>query len=126
MTLSWRSAFVATLALLTLACSQRFEWREVRVDDGAVASLPGRPQSVTRDLDLGGQPVAMTMWSTGVGATMFAVGVAHLPAALSAEPAGRAQAIAHFRDGLVRNVGGAGITSTSPSLTWNAVSYLPE
>jgi len=117
MTLSWRSAFVAALALLTLACSQRFEWREVRIDDGAVASLPGRPQSVTRDLDVGGQPVSMTMWSTGVGATMFAVGVARLPAALSAEPAGRAQAIAHFRDGLVRNIGGAGTTSTPPTLT---------
>jgi len=116
MTHRWRSAFVAALALLSLACSQRFEWREVRVDDGAVAALPGRPQSVTRELDVGGQPVSMTMWSTGVGATMFAVGVARLPAALSAEPAGRAQAIAHFRDGLLRNIGGVATASTPPSL----------
>ena len=117
MTHRWRLAFVAALALLTLACSQRFEWREVRVDDGAFAALPGRSQSVTRDLDVGGQPVSVTMWSTGVGATMFAVGVARLPAALSAEPAGRAQAIAYFRDGLLRNIGGTVTASTSPSLT---------
>jgi hypothetical protein len=112
----WRSAFVAALALLAVACSQRFEWREVRVDEGAVAALPGRPQSVTREVDVGGQPVSMTMWSTGVGATMFAVGVARLPAALSAEPAGRAQAIAHFRDGLLRNIDGVATASTPPSL----------
>ena len=116
MTHRWRSAFVAALALLILACSQRFEWREVRVDDGAVAALPGRPQSVTRDLDVGGQPVSMTMWSTGVGATMFAVGVARLPVALSGQPVGRAQAIAHFRDGLVRNIGGTVTASAPPSL----------
>jgi hypothetical protein len=116
MTHRWRSAFVAALALLALACSQRFEWREVRVDDGAVAALPGRPQSVTRELDVGGRAVSMTMWSTGVDATMFAVGVARLPAPLFEEPAGRAQAIAHFRDGLVRNIGGVATASTPPSL----------
>jgi len=117
MTHRWRSAIAAVLAaLLVLACSQRFEWREVRVDPGAVAALPGRPQSVTRDLEVGGQPVSMTMWSTGVGATMFAVGVARLPAALSAEPAGRAQAIAHFRDGLLRNIGGVATAAAPPSL----------
>ena len=116
MTHRWRSAFVAALALLSVACSQRFEWREVRVDEGAVAALPGRPQSVTREVDVGGQPVSMTMWSTGVGATMFAIGAARLPPALTADPAARAQAIAHFRDGLLRNIGGTVTTSAPPSL----------
>lgn len=116
MTRGWRSACVAAAAVMMLACSARFEWREVRVDAGAVAALPGRPQSVTRDLDVGGQRVSMTMWSTGVGATMFAVGAAHLPAALSADAAGRAQAIAYFRDGLVRNIGGTVTPSAPPSL----------
>ena len=116
MTYRWRSAFVAALALLAVGCSQRFEWREIRIDEVAVAALPGRPQSVTREVDVGGQPVSMTMWSTGVGATMFAVGVARLPAALSTELAGRAQTIAHFRDGLLRNIGGTSATSTPPSL----------
>ncbi|MGE5161194.1 MAG: hypothetical protein ACM3O5_06790 [Betaproteobacteria bacterium] len=116
MTHRWRSALVAALTLLTLACSQRFEWREIRIDEGAVAALPGRPQSVARDIDVGGRPVSMTMWSTGVGATMFAVGMARLPPALFEEAAGRAQAIAHFRDGLVRNIGGTVTAGAPPSL----------
>ncbi len=114
MTLPWRSAFIAVAALLALACSPRFEWREVRTDEGAVVSLPGRAQSVTRELDVAGQRVSMTMWSTGVGPTMFAVGSAHLPAALTAEATARAQAMTYFRDGLVRNIGGT-VTSTGPA-----------
>jgi hypothetical protein len=113
----WRAAIAVAAALLLLACSQRFEWRELRMAEGAVASLPGRPQTVTRELDVGGQPVAMTLWSTGVGPTMFAVGAARLPPALAAEAAGRAQAIAYFRDGLVRNIGGTVTASGPASLT---------
>lgn len=112
----WRSAFVAALALLALACSQRFEWREVRTGDGAVASLPGRAQSVMREIDVAGQRVSMTMWSTGVGPTMFAVGSARLPAPLAADPAGRAQVIGYFRDGLVRNIGGTVTSSAAAPL----------
>lgn len=96
----------AALAVLLFACSARFEWREVRSDEGFVAALPGRAQSVARDFDMAGQPVSMTMWSTGTGATMFAVGVARLPPAAVADDAARAQTIAYFRDGLVRNIGG--------------------
>ena len=108
-----RSALIAAAALLALACSPRFDWREVRTNDGAVASLPGRAQSVTRELDVAGQRVSMTMWSTGVGPTMFAVGSARLPASLVADAAARAQAMTYFRDGLVRNVGGT-VTSSTP------------
>ena len=113
----WRAALVATVALLALGCTQRVEWREIRMDEGAVASLPGRPQTVTREVDLGGHQVSMTMRSTGVGPTMFAVGAAKLPAGLAADPAGREQAIAHFRDGLVRNIGGTVTASTKASLS---------
>ena len=112
----WRSPLIAVAALLALACSPRFEWREVRTNDGAVASLPGRAQSVTRELDVAGQRVSMTMWSTGVGPTMFAVGSARLPAPLMADAAARAQAITYFRDGLVRNIGGTVTSSTPASL----------
>jgi hypothetical protein len=116
MTSRGRLLLVAAATLLLLACSQRFEWRELRTNEGALAALPGRPQSVTRDLDIGGQPVAMTMWSTGVGPTMFAVGAARLPPPLAADPAGRAQVIATFRDGLVRNIGGTVTATTRPPL----------
>lgn len=112
MSTGWRWAAVAAAALLMLACSQRFEWRELRTDEGIVASLPGRPQSVTRDVDVAGQRVSMTMWSTGVGSTMFAVGAARLPGPLAVDAAARTEVVAYFRDGLVRNIGGT-VTSTA-------------
>lgn len=109
-----RTGLIAAAMLLAVACSARFEWREVRTAEGAVASLPGRAQSVTRELDVAGHKLSMTMWSTGVGPSMFAVGAARLPEALAANEAGRAQAIAYFRDGLVRNIGGT-VTATTPA-----------
>lgn len=113
MTTGWRIALSSVLALL-LSCSARFEWREVRTPDGAAVALPGRPQQVTREVAIDGQSVTMTMLSTGVGPTMFALGTAQLSPALAADPAGRARVIAFFRDGLVRNIGGA-VTSSAPA-----------
>jgi hypothetical protein len=107
----------AAALLLALACSPRFEWRELHTNEGAVATLPGRAQSVTRELDVGGQKVSMTLWSTGVGPTMFAVGAGRLPPALAADAAGRAQAMAYFRDGLVRNIDGTVTSSAAAPLT---------
>ena len=48
----------------------------------------------------------MHMTSTGIGATLFAVGTARLPASLSADAGSRQQAMDFLRDGLVRNVSG--------------------
>jgi len=107
----------AAAALLVLACSPRFEWREVRSDAGIVASLPGRPQSVTRELNVGGEPVSMTMMSTGVGPTMFAIGTARLPPTVTQAPGGPGQTIAYFRDALVRNIGGTVTSSAAAPLT---------
>jgi hypothetical protein len=106
-----RGAFIAAAAVCALACSARFEWRELRTAEGAMVSLPGRPQTTTRELEIDGQRVAVTMWSTGVGPTMFALGAARLPAPLVADAAARARSIAYFRDGLVRNIRGT-VTAT--------------
>jgi hypothetical protein len=95
----------AWVIALALGCSERFEWREIRSDDGFVALLPGRPQQVTREIDLVGQRAPMTMWSTGNGPTMFAVGTMRLPSAAYADAAARQATLAYFRDALVRNVG---------------------
>jgi hypothetical protein len=109
----WRRLVGAIGVVLLVACSARFEWREVRADV-FVASLPGRVQNVARDIDMDGQKVPMTMWSTGVGPTMFAVGEARLPPAAVADDAARDRTIAYFRDGLVRNIGGT-VTSRKPA-----------
>jgi hypothetical protein len=110
---AWRWVALAVCVGLLAACSARFEWRELRTDE-FVASLPGRPQTVARDIELAGEKVPMTMWSTGVGPTMFAVGAARLPAAAVADQSSRDQTLAYFRGGLVRNIGGT-LTSQKPA-----------
>jgi hypothetical protein len=110
---AWRWVALAVCVGLLAACSARFEWRELRTDE-FVASLPGRPQTVARDIELAGEKVPMTMWSTGVGPTMFAVGAARLPAAAVADQSSRDRTLAYFRDGLVRNIGGT-LTSQKPA-----------
>jgi hypothetical protein len=130
MPFTWRPAFVAALVTLMaalLGCSERFEWREVRADEGFVALLPGRPQVVTRDIDIGGQRGAMTIWSTGSGPAMFAVGTVRLPPAAMADATARDMAVAQFRDGLVRNIGSAHATPlTLPPLATGARKPLAD
>jgi hypothetical protein len=103
-----------------LGCAPKFDWREVRsAADAYAVSLPGKPQIVTRDLELplgtGTQKVSMTMTSTGVGPTMFAVGVAHLPAGVPQDAAAVQNTMSFFRDGLLRNIGVRSVESeTTP------------
>lgn len=113
-----RIVWLLTLALLA-ACSPKFDWREVRsTADAYAVSLPGKPQIITRDLDVplaaGAQKVSMTMTSAGVGATMFAVGAAHLPPGVAQDDAAVQSAMAFFRDGLLRNIGVAGPVDEKP------------
>lgn len=57
----------------------------------------------------------MSMTSTGIGATLFAVGVAQLPLMAAGAPASRQRVLAAFRDALVRNINGTiGKTSVPP------------
>ena len=86
-------------------CSPAYDWREVHpAPGGFVVALPQRAHTEERDVGLGdaGLSVPMTMTSTGIGPTLFAVGVARLPAGAPAA----AQLLAWVRDGLVRNIGG--------------------
>lgn len=102
------------LALLS-ACSPKFDWREVRSADGGFAVLlPDRPQTVEREIAFDRGPIAMTMTSTGVGPTMFAVGVARLPAQATRDAPAVERTVALFRDALVRNIGAAA-TATRPA-----------
>ncbi len=94
------------------ACNPTFNWREFRSPDGFAIVLPGRPQTVRREVKLPDVTVQMSMTSTGIGATLFSVGSAQLPPGFSAEPSARQQTVALFRDSLVRNVSGS-ITKTA-------------
>lgn len=96
-------AALAPLAGLA-GCAPALNFREVRVAEARCAiALPGKPQTVTREIPFAGQVLAMTMTSTGVGATLFALGRAQLPAAALA-PEALAQTVSFFRDGLLRNL----------------------
>jgi hypothetical protein len=109
-----RGLLGAALASLLLAgCSPRLNWREVKLAEArCVIALPDKPQAVQRELDFDGQKVRMDMTSTGVGPSLFAVGVARLPASAVA-PERLASTISWFRDGLLRNVNGS-LTGTQP------------
>lgn len=98
------------------ACSPTFNWREFRSPDGFAVMLPGRPQTVTREVKLPDTTVQMSMTSTGIGATLFAVGAAQLPVGLSAEPEARQRTIAYMRDALVHNIGGSIVKQSSAAL----------
>lgn len=99
------------------ACNPTFNWREFRSPDGFTVVLPGRPQTVSREVKLPDGTVHMSMTSTGVGATLFAVGAASLPPGLSAEPSARQRTIGHLRDALVRNVNGTITQSSAAALS---------
>ena len=104
------------IAASSIACNPTFNWREFRSADGFALMLPGRPQTVTREVKLPDATVQMSMTSTGIGATLFAVGAAQLPAGLSAEPAARQRTIAYLRDALVRNVNGSEVKTSAAAL----------
>jgi hypothetical protein len=99
-----RRAALFALALLLAGCSERLQWREVRSPDGYTVLLPGRAQTVQREVEVDGRKLPVSMTSTGVGPTMFAVGVVQMPPGL--EPAAQARVLAHFREALVRNIDG--------------------
>lgn len=101
------------------ACSARFDFREVRTAEYLVA-LPGKSQTQTRDVDYAGPggpaKLSMTMTSSGIGPTLFAVGAVTLPAAAVAPEQVEATA-AWFRDAFLRNVRGKLIAAQPVSVT---------
>jgi hypothetical protein len=112
-----RTSALATAACILLAgCSPRFDWREVSSPEGFAVMLPGRPQMVEREIAFEAARIPMSMMSTGVGATMFAVGVARLPPAATADPEVRQRTLARFRDALVSNSSAVMRRSTAPQL----------
>lgn len=96
------SAFAMAALLALGACSPTYNWRESS-DNGAhfVVLLPGKPASVTRQVDLDGPKVDMNMTAAEADGATFAVGTAELPDAAAASRALDAMAAA-----LLGNIGG--------------------
>ncbi len=104
------SRLIACLALLALCgCTPDFNWREVRFPEhGINLMLPGKPDSMTRRIQLDGMDVDMTMFGAQAGGNKFAVGVIAL-APSGAAPTGKA--LAAMRGQMLRNIGGTELSA---------------
>jgi hypothetical protein len=96
-----RAALLAA-AGLACGCTPTLNWRELPVGDSAKASFPCRPQSDTRTLTLGGQPVQMQLKACEAGQVLWAVTSAQVADAAQA-PA----ALVELRRSLVANLAGS-------------------
>lgn len=93
--------FIAGLLLLS-ACSPKYDWREVRSDNAPyVIALPTKPTTHTRDIDLKGIKVSMTMVASEVDGVTFAVGSAELPDSTQAQVS-----LATMKTAMINNIGG--------------------
>jgi hypothetical protein len=100
-----RIAAFAPLLALAVACSPKYDWRELRPAGlDCVVTLPGKPAAMSRAIDLDGVPVTMTMHGTRVDDTSFAVAMAVLP---GDDPQTRANALSAMQRGMLRNIGAA-------------------
>jgi hypothetical protein len=94
------------LCLLLVACSPKYNWRDYASPDAPYRVMfPAKPSTFTRNIDLDGMPVKMTMTAAEVEGATFAVGAAEAPDAARAQAALEAMQVA-----LVRNIG-ATVTS---------------
>lgn len=109
--LPWPGLRLCVLGVALTACAPAFDWRELQPAQAHCAiALPGRPQTVQREVVVAGRPLSMQTTSAGVGATLFAVSVLRLPAADDAQIDA---ALGWARDGLLRNIGGV-VTGSEP------------
>jgi len=91
------------VALLSLtACSPKYNWREVHGKDTPfVALFPDKPVTVTRAVNLDGQPINMTMTAAEVDGVSFAIGCATL-----ADSSQSAATLHTMKAAMLRNIGG--------------------
>jgi hypothetical protein len=96
------TAYAALLpALLLAACSPKYNWRDYASPDAPYRVMfPAKPASFTREIDLDGMHVPMTMTAAEVDGATFAVGAAEAPDAARAQAAVEAMNLA-----LLRNIG---------------------
>jgi hypothetical protein len=99
---------LGTLAFVALGsgCSPEFNWRETRSEDHRfMVLLPARPATLTREIDLEGQRVQMTMIGARVDRALFTVGAVQLEVPEVGLGAARARALEAMRVAMLRNIG---------------------
>lgn len=100
----WLLVLALAAAGLAVGCSPQYDWRQIRADeDGYVAMMPGKPDRMTRSINLDGMKVSMTMQGARVGELAFTVATSELP---DTSVATRERAVAAMRAAMVRNIAG--------------------
>jgi hypothetical protein len=90
------------VSLMLTGCSPPFNWREIRPDGhGFAVLMPARTAELSRDIDLDGLRVTMTMTGARVDASLFTVGLVELGRQATARSEGT---LAAMRIGMLRNV----------------------
>ncbi len=93
-------------SVLAAGCSPDFNWRETRSDEqGFTVLLPARPAAMSRDIDLEGLRVLMTMTGARVDQSLFTVGAVRLEVPEAELPHARARALSAMQVAMLRNIG---------------------
>ncbi len=96
------SSLLLAAAIFLTACSPTFDWREVRGPDASyTVLLPAKPATVSREINLDGTPVNMTMTAAETEGITFAVGTAKM-----ADAAAAGKAVTAMKTALVKNING--------------------
>ena len=97
-----RGVFWISILLSLIACTPRFDWREMRHPDfGYLALFPAKPVQATRNLTLAGKVYPLTLQAAQVDDALFAVGV--IPAV---PPADQAAVLATLEQSVLQNIQG--------------------
>lgn len=96
------AVFAVVTVLALAACSPKYDWRDVRSEDSPYTVLmPGKPATVSREIQLGQEKVVMHMTTVQIDGVNFAVGAAKLPDVTSAQ-----MSVAVIKANLVAKLGG--------------------
>jgi hypothetical protein len=88
------------MAFTLMACSPKFNWREVRgVDAPFTVLLPAKPASISRETEMSGVKLRMQMTAADAGSISFAVGYTKVD-----DPAQYAGVLAAMKAGMLKNI----------------------
>ena len=93
---------IVLLALCLIACSPKYDWRDVAGQRAPYTILmPDKPSRLSREIQLGQQTVTMHMTATQIDGIKFAVGAIKMPDAVKAQAA-----MALIKSALLKNIEG--------------------
>src|ERR1700743_1124241 len=95
-------ACVLAASAALLACTPTYDWRTImNNDDGYEVTLPAKPRSEERAIEIAGKTMQMKMQPAEAADAVFAVGTVVLP---NADPATQRAALDFLQQGLAHNL----------------------